>query len=202
MNKKKLVDNLISDESTKWIEDDRDALMGLSEKVLERITPVANEEGANKADVDAAAQAGGKDAAAPAEEKADEGKETKAEEKTDEPPTENKVTVDDYINKAPEELQGVLRSGLSSYKANKARLIKIITANKKNRFTEEQLNFKELAELQSLAALASDAEEERKEISNLNFSGQQDPVENATEEKPLELPVMNFDKKEPVAATA
>jgi hypothetical protein len=198
MKKEKIVDGLIANKSTRWKEEDKETLMGLEKKVLENMVPVENVEDNNKAAVDAAAQEGGKDVAAasqPAESATtDTATEAKAEEKV-EPPAEN-MTAEDYINKAPAELQGVLRNGLKSYNANKVSLIKIITANEKNQFTKEQLEAKDLGELQALAILASDTEEEQQEVNTLNFRGQGPIVEaTAEDEEPLPLPSINYEKQ-------
>lgn len=63
-------------------------------------------------------------------------------------------SVDEYVANAPPEMQGVLKSGLASYTAEKNRLVGVIVANKRNKFTQDQLQKKDLDELTSLAALA------------------------------------------------
>jgi hypothetical protein len=98
----------------------------------------------------------------------------------------------------------MLQNGMNSYAADKAKLIKIITANTKNTFSEADLKAKELPELKNLAALATENKEQVAEIKALDFSGQADAVETNVQntEKALPLPSLGLGPKEPVAAVA
>jgi len=181
--KKKIVDNLISSKTTKWEEANREWLMTQEEDILQNMLPLANQEEDDKDKDD-------KDKAADDKTGDDKtGDDKTADDKSEEEDetTENEITVDEYIKKAPTELQGVLRSGLAAHNATKAKLIKIVTSNKRNKFTKEQLQTKELDELRALAALATDP----------NYSGQGDPVDNVEEdeEEPMETPTMNFEEE-------
>ena len=107
--------------------------------------------------------------------------------------TEQPKTVEDYIANAPAEMQGVLRNGLSAYKAEKTKLITVIKANKKCTFTSEQLEAKDIAELKAIAAFAI---EEKPQANNANFSGQGDPapLDNEAAVEPLVMPGL-YEKK-------
>jgi hypothetical protein len=174
MDKKELIDGLIANEFTQFVEEDRAALEAQDEKLLALMTPVVPEQNA-KAD----------DEETP-EEKAKRLAKEKAEKAAQNAACE---TVDEYVNNAPEEMQDVLRSGLAAHNAEKTRLVTAIVANKLNVFTKEQLEGKKLDELKGIAALAATAPRK-------NFAGQADPpVANADAETPLPLPVMNFERK-------
>lgn len=192
MKKRKIVEALIANEATQWDEDDTDALMALEKDVLEKMAPVVNEETKEKEEhQEVVANAAKKGAAGV------EATETTAEET----PTENKEqkaqTVEEYIKDAPAEMRGMLQNGLDSYQNDKDRLIKAITANKRNKFTEEQLQAKDVSELQNLAALATNVEQPAPKPLGHNYIGQGDPVQNTEEdeEEPMEDVTMNFEEE-------
>lgn len=194
VDKKKMVDAIIA--NSKWVEDDRTFLMELDEKRLEKMLPVENKEddkkpGDKKEDppvkkedpktpVQSAAEEGAKDLK-PAEKKAD--------------PVENKeVTVDEYIANAPVGIRDMLASGVKAHEAEKAKLIKVITANEANMFTEDQLKAKGMGELQAIATLA--AKPEAPAVPNALYAGMPAPSPTENKEEPLVMPVMNFGKEE------
>jgi len=182
MDKEKFVEELIKNENTKWAEDDKDVLMELEEEVLEKMIPVKNETEDDK-DKDKK-----KDDEETSKNEDNKGKETKDEE---EEGVEN-MTAEEYINKkVPSELKGVFQSGLASYKANKSRLIDVITSNEKNIFTKKQLEAKDLDELKALMALAIHTKEQQEHFEVLNYAGQGDPAHNE-EEEPMDVPTLNF----------
>jgi hypothetical protein len=83
---------------------------------------------------------------------------------------------------------------MTSYKAEKSQLISVVTANKRNIFTKDQLELKDLNELKALAQLATD--EKKPETTTANYAGQGDPGKQVgSGVEALPLPVMNFDKK-------
>jgi hypothetical protein len=183
--KKTLVDALISNKSTQWVEEDRTFLMNLEEDALSKMAPVESEEAAEtEAEAEAEPNV-----------EAEAVAETSAIDKlTEEKPEEN-MSAEDYIKKAPPEVQAVLRNGMESYNTNKAALIKIITANENNSFTKEQLAAKDLPELKQIASFATNDKEVKEQIKNNNYAGQGDPVANVGPTvKALELPVMDFSK--------
>ena len=189
MNKDKMVEQLISNAGTKWQESDKEYLTSLNEEVLEKMMPVENamtpeEIAAKKKEEEDKKKKETANALTPEEIAAKKKKDEEDEEET-------KNTAQDYIAKAPKEIQDVLTNGLNSYNKEKAKLISVITANKKNAFTKEQLETKNLEELQAIAILAAPAKQ-------VSYAGQGD-VDDVTsnQEEPLATPVMNFknDKK-------
>jgi len=175
--KEKIVNELISNAATQWTESDRDYLMGLDEKVLAKMSPVASAD-PNKGKDDKGTQADPtKNAAAKAPEAA----------------PAKPQTVNEYIDAAPKEMQDVLRNGMTAYNAEKAKFIAAITANKANKFTKEQLEAKPLDELKNLAALAASHVPPQAPVQPF-YGGQADgaDVTANAEEEPLEAPTMNF----------
>jgi len=186
--KEKIIKDLIENEDTQWGKDDEDALMELEEDILEKMSPVINEEADDNEDKKDTNTTEGQ-----AAEENTEGQAVSKEEKGEGEETVENMTAEEYINKkVPAELKGVFQSGLASYKANKAKLIDVITSNEKNTFTKEQLEAKDLDELKSIMSLAAHTSEQKENIELLNYTGQGDPINNEMEEEPLELPVLNF----------
>jgi len=103
-------------------------------------------------------------------------------------------TVEDYIANAPAEMRDVLKSGVAAHNAKKETLIKTITANERNTFKEEYLQNKDLAELEALAKLATNGQEQPEGDMRFNYAGQGEPAAVSNEE-PLLAPVMTFDEK-------
>lgn len=169
MDKTKMVDGLITNAATKWVEEDRETLMAMDEKVLEKLEPIANKAPEKKS-------------------------ETKKEEIAI--PTANTEvkaeTVDEYIAKAPKEMQSILRNSMQSYETEKSKLVGIITANKKNPFTEDQLKAKDIVELRQIATLAQDPAKKQEDVIPL-FNGQGDPKMADNKVVPLDMP--SFDEK-------
>lgn len=184
MDKTKLVDALISNAATQWEESDRESLMALDEKVLNKMLPVENKKTPEEIAKEEAAKKAADEKASKNAENAkmmDEEEEKAMKDKK----TACNQTAEEFISNAPKDIQEVLTNGLSSYKAEKAKVIATIVANKKNTFTKEQLETKNMDELKAIAALAVNEKP-------ANYSGQGDTevVDNA--ETPLVMPVMNF----------
>ncbi len=175
--KEKLVNDLIANEATQWKEEDEASLLEMNEEMLTKLTPI---------------------------EKAVENNVTDNATNQDEEGTaaENKEkTAEEYIADAPPAVANMLSNGMASYKADKDKLIVAITANEKNTFTKEQLEAKDLPELKSLAALATNKQKTVPIIPNLNFAGQLEAADVTNEkEEPLAVPSMNYEKKEAAVA--
>jgi len=189
MKREEIVNGMISNEKSPWTEDDRELLMGLSD---DKFALLSNEEEEKPEEEKPAEEK-------PAEEKPAEEKPADEEE---EKPAENKEqSVDEFIANAPEGMRDVLRSGLDAHKAEKAKLIEKITANKKNPFSKEQLQAKGLSELKQLATLAEVEPEKPKQpvAPPAFFGGQAEvvaPAVNDSAEEPLQAPTMNFGSEE------
>ena len=178
MDKSKLIESLILNENTQWKKEDEAFLNTLSDDVLQKMVPIENKKNENKEQEN---------------EKEDEREKavclSESEKNDIQLNTDKPQTVEEYIKNAPKDIQEVLLNGLNSFKQEKAKLIAKITANKKNIFSKEQLESKNIQELQAIAALAVETVN--------NYSGQGDSpdiVENA-EEPPI-MPVLNFNKNE------
>jgi hypothetical protein len=103
------------------------------------------------------------------------------------------MTEDEYVAAAPAGIRDVLESSLATHRREKEEIVKLITENEANAFTEDELKAKKLGELRNLAALAGIPEPKKPA---LNFGGQGDPA-NVTDNKmePLVAPTMDFSKK-------
>jgi len=186
MNKEKTVSAIIT-ANAGWAETDRTVLMAMSESQLQLIhnatfPPKKKED--EEADKEAAAK---KKAAKNAEASKVENQNGEGEGKA----TPKVVLIQDYIAAAPREMQEVLNNSLSVYNDEKARLVDAIMANKNNPFTKEDLNNRPLGELKNIARLASPETPERNRLAP-NYAGMAPAENTATEETPLEVPVMNF----------
>jgi hypothetical protein len=108
-------------------------------------------------------------------------------------------TVEEYISDAPKALRGPLNAMMNTHKKAKEKIIKRITDNERNKFSKEELEAKELPELQKLAAiLPVDNTQSSTSTLEMNYDGQ-DEVEDivGNKEEPLIAPpvVMAASKK-------
>ena len=193
--KEKIVDGLIENKTTQWTEDNRIWLMTQEEDILENMNPIVNAE-------DEKLLATAKEVIEKAKAKEEEATKNKQKKDKDDAQVTNTKpeTVESFLKKAPPEIRSMLQNGLDSHKVDKKRLINVITANDRNVFSDEQLEKKDLNELRQLAALATTTDNQRKELATVNYGGQGETVLNETEEEPLPLPVLNFEKAKTVKA--
>jgi hypothetical protein len=175
MNKKAKVDALIANEATQWEETDRDYLMGLEDKVLDKMVPkVTKNEESEKTEVKT------------------ENQDTKKDEKP--------LTDEEYIAALPPRMQATVRNMQKREDDLRKKLIAKITANKRAKFSEAFLSRMSLEDLEGMAALAAPVQnEDDGEHLFADYGGQGDPVEIDNEggngELPvLQRPVMNFGK--------
>ena len=144
MDRKEVIDGLIANEKNKFCEDDREWLDSLKEERLAKIAPCTNEQPPPEKEP----------------EKAPEAEPEKKPESTPEPerkPEDNKepVTVDEYVAKAPKDVASFLKRAVAAENAKKDEIVKELVANKRCKFTEEELKVKDVAELEQLAELAN-----------------------------------------------
>lgn len=195
---KELVNGLISNETTKFTEDDREFLEGLKECQLTKLEPVVNEV---KRPCDSAVAKLISNESSPFDEKdkdtlsgmSEDQFKALSEKYPEKKDVEIKVnistdtkpkTAEEFIEDAPEEVKEMLANGLKLQKEQKGLVIKELTANKRCRFTEDQLKAKSLDELKTLADLAQ---------VEVDFSGNGiAPTVNVDDGEVLEIPVMNF----------
>ncbi len=141
--KEELVNGLIANEASQFTEEDRDWLETLEDAQLTKLAPVVNTEGdASSGD------------ASDAEDDAGGGANLRPVGGDDE--ANISVSTEDYIANAPEEVQQILNSGLSMHRARKNALVTALVDNSRCKFTKEQLESKQVDELENLAALAID----------------------------------------------
>jgi len=95
------------------------------------------------------------------------------------------TTLEEYVQNAPEEHRPILNQAVEMHNTKKANLVKALVANKNNTFTEEELQAKDLADLEKLAQLA--------QVQNYEGGGGA-PKTPEDKEEGLALPVMSWDK--------
>jgi hypothetical protein len=179
MGKKEKVDALIANKSTQWADGDRETLMAMDEKVLDKLNPVENKE--EKKDP-------------PKEEK----KEEPAENKKDPTPAPA-MNAQQWLISAPPEIRSAVQNAMTIENNEKKNLVDVIAANKSNKFNPDWLMTQELEFLRNIAAIAHNAEEDGGNPPMYLGAGVSDPTFNRTsankvaEEDSLPPPVMNFD---------
>ena len=175
MLKKDIVENLIKNEKVQFNEEDREFLMGLDEKQLNKIAPVENED----------------------EKKEDEKeKDEKKEEETKVIPPESKETIEEnaakFLENAPADVKALISNGLETYNTDKAKSIASIIANESNGYTDKDLQAKDLKELKIIQNLCAKSEEVAPVY---NFSAQAPVFQNNNHvEEALDLPSMNYNE--------
>ncbi|GIW60134.1 MAG: hypothetical protein KatS3mg087_1200 [Patescibacteria group bacterium] len=163
--KQQLVDRLVSnaglDSPSPWTEDDREALMLLPDEKLKALVEQLDYVVELKAERDKAlANASKKD-------KKDDAKNDKPSEPvSNDEPQPRQLTFEDWIQSAPDEVRAAVQNALALERARKAELVKVITNNKHNRFTREQLMAKPIDELEALAALAAPGQPRKQAVVN------------------------------------
>jgi hypothetical protein len=127
--------------------------------------------------------------------------------KPDDPkPVENKEskpdpkpqTTEEWFASAPPEVQSVVRNAMAMEKEQKENLVKLITANERNKFSSEFLMTKEVPELQGIAALLP--EDKPPTNPTVNYFGAATPAQPTVnnddeDEDVLPLPTMNYESQ-------
>lgn len=169
--KEELVRDLIANAASQFTEEDRGWLETLEDAQLAKLAPVVNEESEASSEDDSTS----------------EDVDTVVDDNVSSlRPVGGEVTpisTDDYIAGAPEEIQAVLNSGLAMHRARKIALIAALTGNSRCKFTKEQLDSKDVPELENLAALAIDI---TYELGGANLSTNASDDDNAVPE-PIKL---------------
>lgn len=213
MEKKKKVDAIIATNSG-WKEEDREALMALTDPQLDSIGTLTKEMPTVNF----------------AMERAKDGKVTlnmKSKEQPSAPaapvaqpgtapvgnqplpagasaPANNQqdkiITVEEFVAKAPKGMQEVLNNSLAVYNEEKNKLVELILANERNGFTKADLEGRPLGELKMLARLAA-KEEQQTSSRQPHYGGQGNVPTGNDAEEALEVPVMNFGETKRELAT-
>jgi hypothetical protein len=166
MTKAEKITALISNELTTFVEDDREWLNTLDECKLDKMVPVAPKANTDPDPNDAKKKEEDEKKVKEAELKANAEKaekeraeaQAKAEKEASEKLAAQKgkpQTADEFIANAPKEIKEVLGTGLTLHRTQRDEVIKQLTANARNSFTEDELKSKTLDELKKLAELAN-----------------------------------------------
>lgn len=130
----KKVDELVANASTRFTDKDKEWLVTLSEEQLSQLEPLKASQEKEAEDGDAGQEdednVAANAAAAP-------------------------VTTESFISQAPADIQEVLREGLRLQSSRRAELIKVISANERNKFSEETLKDMDSQTLENLAQIAA-----------------------------------------------
>ena len=132
MKKDELIQALIACDKTRFKEEDKEWLGTMSVEQLEKLKAMDPP-------------------------KAPEPKVNQPEPKKEDPkmdPAKKPVTVEEFIGNAPPEIQSVLTRAVNRDKAIKGKLVEELMKNERNTFSREQLETKDIGELESLATLA------------------------------------------------
>ena len=136
MSKEEVVKGLITNEATKFTEDDQKWLMTLEDGQLEKLAPEEVKEPTKEEVIEKVVASSD-----------DENKEEEKEEEKD-------PTAEEYIADAPEEIREILNEGLSLQRATRSDLIKHLTEHKDNKFGEDELKAMSTNYLHNLVSLA------------------------------------------------
>lgn len=180
---------VIANEANQFTEDDTEFLSGLPDEQFSKIEALSQsqEESAESAAPEATpAEANEPPSEASNDAGVAQGSEETARAASSANSEETPETPEDFISKAPKEMQDVLGEGLRLHRANKDALVKGILANSKNTFTKEQLGKMDLDYLSSLAQLA-EVPDYSGGGGNRFASAHED--DNAAPEAPLVFPV-------------
>jgi len=176
----KQVAALIANKLSVFVDDDKEWLEGLSEGQLAKLEPIIPDEVIHFDLIDWGKltddQLGAIKANLKLQEVKDEG------DTNDIPP----ATLDEYVANAPPEMQDVLKDGLRMYRGKKTKMVETIMANKRSKFTKEQLEGKDTEELSALVELGQSAP--------ADYTANDASQESGQDDETLDMPVLNFDK--------
>ena len=207
MNKKEIIEELISNAGTAWSEDDKPVLLKMEKSVLEKMIPVVNDEVEEpvEAEAEAVEEAPAEEAPVEAEaveDEVEENEEAVEDEAEASDPAANQVvvpmlnkrmTMNEFFKTAPKSVVAQVKRGMAIEAAEKKRLVNTITSNDACEMTEEFLMKKEIEELQAIAKLAANSTDQE-DIPAYNYLGMGDPTPIVTNQEPLGLPRMDFSK--------
>ena len=152
----KQVDELIGNEANPFCEDSREYLMKISDEVFEQFVTMSipKDEAIAKALADKEEE-DKKAAELKAKEEADaEAAKLKAEQEADAGDEDKPITMEQYLEKAPEGIKETLTRAVDRDKEVKTNLINVLVENKRNKFSQEDLESRSIVELENLSALA------------------------------------------------
>lgn len=192
MNKKELVDAIITTANSEWKEADRPALMALNEgqlKLIQNSLPKAAAAGSAAPPAAAPQQTATSPSPSAAPSTAAPASAAPA---TNAPPDNKVISVEEFIKQAPKGIQDVLTNSMAVLADEKKKLVDAILANANNPFAKEDLEARPLGELKNLARLSGTGTTQ----TTPNYSGQAPtPTGNSQVEEALEVPTLNFASK-------
>lgn len=150
MDKTERVNSLISNEVTKFTEDDRKWLETLEEDKLKMLEP-------NEKKIEDPKKV--KDNKDPKPKDNEDPKKVKDNEDPKKVKDDKPQTAEEFIEKAPTELKDVLNSGLKMHRAQRDSITKGLLDHKRCEFTKEDLEAKSLEELITLSHLAGEEDD-------------------------------------------
>lgn len=192
MKKSEIIDGLIANEATQFTDEDRDWLEVMHEDQLTKMVPKENEQEPKKEEpccpdevaaliANEASPFTADDAETLNALTADQLDRLQPKKDTGDP---KPTTLEAYIDAAPAEMQDMLRAGVIMHRAKKDGLVEKILANKRNKFTKEQLSVKGLDELEAISELAH--------APDYSGGGGHTPLHNESKEEALETPEMKW----------
>lgn len=188
MNRKEKVDALVSNGA--FLEEDTEMLMGMTDAQFDRVHNQATAAAAHNA---ADGSAGGEG------DEEEEEDASKAKKKKPGAAQNADVSVEDYIENAPEEIQAVLNEGRASLKKEKGALVASIVSNKKCTYTEATLNAKPIEDLRAIAALAENSNTQQEDAPRKPYatpvSDASRQAQNAGTGEGLSIPATYGDEK-------
>ena len=138
MTKQELVNALVANEATQYAEEDSEWLLTLSEDQLAKMDPKVVTAPATNAEP----------VVTP--------KEPEAPAAVVEPVTNNRkpITTEEYVAAAPAELRQVLNASLSMHRQRKEAMVNALLTNSRNKYSKQQLDAKDIDELENIVALS------------------------------------------------
>ncbi len=152
MNREQKINELISNDRYKWVEKDKKTLEAMEDETLDKLFINDAENGENN---DSESNSNGDQNEPPKNENQDD------ESNENEPPENNQQgpqtpqTLEQFIGSCPDdEMKHLLVYSVNSLKKQKAELIKEITKSDRNGFTQQQLEQKDIEELEVIKKMA------------------------------------------------
>ena len=109
-------------------------------------------------------------------------------------PPKTPATLQEYLKTVPPEYSPVVTNGVAVYNRDKAAVVQKIKACPRSKYTDEQLQNKELPELETIVALVEVPASQVVATNDFGGNGNLQPVANATADDELALPEMQFGK--------
>lgn len=189
MDRTKSIEALIANGA--WSEDDKDFLTALEVDQFEKIEKLSLDREVDLLKEDSNSEPKEdepKDEKKP-EPEADDAEDEPKDNKDDKEGKED-ITVEDFLANAPEAIKTVLEAGLKEHADKKARLISDIKANKRNPFTDTELEVKSVEELSKLKDFAGSS----KDYSAQSGAGKPKSNKEANPSGIVPMPTIDWDK--------